>query len=305
MKRTLMLCLFLIICETSGQCATPMFSPLQPLQPVGATNSIQNYSSNVTSLPDPFARPVTTPNVNYSNINQIEQTLFGRMYANQDISARLSRIEKSLFTTTYPNATNDQRIDNIISNFNQINKYPNISTNALSKLESKVFSQSYPQYNPERRIERLEQQILGTVQSGDLNSRYEKLMAVAKTYSKNNQYDPNNIATQGRLKSLAANLGNSFWGGSMTGFTPQIDSFPNNYTDLGGMDTSYTGSYTSYNNGPLNPYMGYSNGYNNYNGYPNPYARRYGGMSRGGGPGYGYYNGSRSYGSGTGVTILD
>ena len=309
MRRTLILCLFLIISETSGQCATTLFPPLQPM---GSNTAVQNYSSNITSLADPFVNPTNVTTPNYSDINKIEQALFGKTFANQDISVRLSRIEKSLFTTTYPNATSDQRIDNIISNFNQINKFPNISQSVLSKMESKVLNQTYPQNGPERRIERLEEKMLGAVQSGDLSARYEALKVASRTYNNTNTA---NVPAQGRWKGLTQSLSSAFSDGDMTGFTPPIGAFPSNFIDLGSSNSGITGSYTSYNNGNANPFSRVGNGYNNYNpysnSYSNPYGNRYGayrnnGLRNGGSnPGYGYYDGSRSFGSGAGVTILD
>lgn len=297
MKRALILCLFVLMGEVSGECATTMFPPLQPLQAMGGANPIQNYSSNnITALTDPFVNPV---NPNYADIGRIEQSLFGRTFAGQNISMRLSRIEKSLFTTTYPNSTDVQRIDNIISNFNQINKYPNISKNELSKIESRVLNQTYLQNSPERRIERLEEQMFGAVQSGNINSRYEALQLAAKAYNRNNQYSSNNPSQigQGGWKTLASNVGNSIignallgnsmmggslMGGSMTGFTPPINP------------------YNSYNNGYNNSY----NRYNNYNSYANPTASGYG-MYKGYRTNHGYYDGFQDYSSGAGVTILD
>jgi hypothetical protein len=279
MKRVLIICFLFIAGASSANCAATVFQPLQPINQ--ADDSIQNYSSNVTSLADPFAKSATT---NYSDINRIEQSLFGKTYDGQGISTRLSRIEKSLFTTTYPNASDSQRIDNVISNFNQINKYPNISKGALSKMESRFFSQNFPQVSPQRRIERLEQQVFGATQSGDINSRYEALKMATKNYNRNmnnNAYDsnnPNNV-TQTGWKGITGNSGNSFFGGSMTGFTP-----------------------------PINPYSGSS--YNTYNSYANPYPASGYGMNRRNGVnrglnGFSYNDSSTDYGTGSGVTILD
>lgn len=274
MKRALILSLFLILGNLKGDCATTFFPPLQPV------DGLRDYNSSITSLADPFAN---APNTIYPDISRVEQSLFGRTFENQNISLRLSRIEKTLFSTTYPSSSNGQRIDNIISNFNQINKYPNISSNELSRMENKIFSQSFISNNPERRIERLEQQIFGAVQSGDLVSRYEAVKMAAKSYNanRNNLYSPNNV-TQGGWKGIAANLGNAMLGGSMTGFTP-----------------------------PINPYYAYGGGYNNsYNTYSNPLTNGRSGIYRGYGVnrglgGYSYGESFSDFGTGTGVTILD
>lgn len=284
MKRTLILCLVLIMGRNAGECATTFFPPLQP------ANTISQMGRGITSLADPFA---STPDLNYPEISRIEQTLFGRAFPTQNITIRLSRIEKSLFTTTYPSSTNTQRIDNIISNFNQMNKYPNISRNELSRLESRVFNQAFPQSNAQNRIERLEQQVFGAVQSGELDSRYEALKIAAKTYNPNAIYAPNNIIPSNRgWKGVVSGLGNSLLGGNMMGGTM-----------LGGTMTGFTPPINPYNTYD-NVYTNGNNRYNNYNSYANPYSPGYG-MYKGYRSNHGYYDGFQDYSSGAGVTILD
>lgn len=277
MKRAFITCLFLFICQASGNCATTIFPPLQPLQPINRDNEMRNSTSNVTELPDPYAgQRSVNPDTNYLRLNQVEMSLYGRTYNNQDIVKRVSRIEQSLFSRTYPNSALVQRVDNIISNYNQVNQYPNISSSVLSRMESKILSRTYLQSNTENRIERLEQKLFGAVQSGDLNSRYESLRTAVNNYTPNNVY-PNmmpNMATGRGWKGLANNLGSSIWGGSMTGFTPPINPLYDNYGSGGGYN-----SFASSNNGY--------------------------GMYQGNRSNHGYSDSYRDYGSGVGVTILD
>ncbi|MDD3436234.1 MAG: hypothetical protein PHC64_03670 [Candidatus Gastranaerophilales bacterium] len=278
MKEKIILSLCLLLCGLSAECTTDLFPPLQPMHPLPpiGSNSFQNYTNNMTALANPFA-PKT--NINYPKVSQIEQKLFGKTYSNQDIAMRLSRIERSLFSTTYAHSTNEQRIDNIISNFNQINTYPNISQNVLSRMESRIFNQKYPENGSQRRIERLEQQIFGAVQSGNLEARYRALQLAAKNYNRNPyNIDPLDMNTSGYAtnrgwKGLAGNLGNSLLGGTMTGFTPPINPFYGN---------------------------GYTNGFNNYSNFPSG-----SGMYRGYRTNYGYLDDFSNFGSTTGVTILD
>lgn len=279
MKRALIMCLLLFICQASGNCATspfPLLPPLQPLKPLSGDNEVKNYTSNVTELPDPYAEKRSeNPDVNYLRINQVEKSLYGRTYNNQDITQRLARIEKSLFSKTYSNLPLVQRMDNIISNFNQVNQYPNISTNVLSRMETKVLSRTYVQSTTENRIERLEQKLFGAIQSGDIDARYEALRTAVNNYAPNNIYP--NIVQNGvpgrRFKGLTSSLGNSMWGGTMTGYTPPIDPlYGDNYCD----------SY--------NAYTGLNNGY---------------GMYQGNRTNHGYSDHFQSYGGGAGVTILD
>jgi hypothetical protein len=147
MRRLLILFLGLFLGCTCAQCATPMFPPLQPIGGIGGDSAFRDFAN----LPATGSiNPQVPLNQTYPDVAQIEQSLFGKTYTNQNISVRLSRIEKTIFTTTYPNANERQRIDNIISNFNQINKYPNISRNVLSRMENRVFSQTFTQNSPER-----------------------------------------------------------------------------------------------------------------------------------------------------------
>ena len=161
----------------------------------------------------------------------------------------------------------------------KINKFPNISRNDLNRLESKVFNQNFPQINPEKRIERLEQQMFGAAQSGDLKTRLDNLKTAAKYSNENNMNYPQTAARTG-WKGLALNMGNSFCGGRMTGFTPPISPFYNNY---------------GYG---MNPFMNVGNGgFGMNNGYNSGYNRGPGG--------YREYDSTQNVGTGMGVTILD
>lgn len=276
MKRALLIaCLFLLISESSAN-SVPFFPPLQPIDRSAA---VQDCNNNITSAPDPF---VTPSSFNLSALSRIEQSLFGRSFVSQNVSSRLSRIEKTLFNTTYPNSSAAQRIDNVISNFNQLNKYPNISKNTLSKIENKVFSQTFPQNSPDRRIERLEQQMFGAVQSGDITSRYQNLITASKKFNPDtviNSYYPM-PAGGPKLRNVLGNLGNTMLGGSMTGFTPPID--PYGYGPNGNYSCN-------------NPLAGLNSGGGIYRG-----SRVNNGLN-----GYSYNDSFSDFGTGTGVHILD
>lgn len=287
MKRILILCLVLFLGETAAHSAAVYFPPLRPANV--SNEALSSYENTSASLPAEQASAI-----NYSRITEIEQSLYGKTYQGQNIANRLSRIERSLFNKSYPSSTNLQRLDNVVSNYNQINRYPNISTNVLSKLERQAFNQTYPQYNTQRRLERLEQQILGATQSGDVNARYELLKTAARNYHPQSYAasDTNsllnsmarNTTRRGMLGSLGGIGGIGGMGGVMTGFSPPI----NPYSAYGA-----GGNYSGYD-----PYssMSSSPGYSTDGGYSStgPF-----GFSRG------YYSSNNSYGSGTGVTIID
>lgn len=263
MKRFLLLLAVIFMNNLSGYCATNLFPPLKPLSEANPVPTVaDNYDNSAQTM-------ASNP-----NINKIEESLFGKSFANQNMPQRLSRIEKSLFSTTYPDATNAQRIDNIILNYNQISKYPNISKSGLSKMETAVFNQTYPQNNPERRIERLEQQMLGAVQSGNLDSRYNTLKAASRSYA-NPKNNPNYYKKAGLMQRIRDNFGNS--NGYMTGYTPQVNPYNdfqpgvsgNSYNPYGGYGKSPSfynlgGQGSSGTSSIVTPY-GYADGYQNFN----------------------------------------
>lgn len=319
MKRALIIGLFLLINQTAGNCASTLLPPLQPInqenysqaessqdyanlndaQTIDAENNKNYTPDEITSLPDPFVSHPTDNLNNSQDIGKIEQALFGRTFTNQNLATRLSRIEKSLFSTTYQNSSPKQRIDNIISNYNQVNKMPNISTNELSRLESKVFRQSFTQANPQMRIERLEQQIFGAIQSGDLNARLDALKIVVKNYNPKKQakdFDTFSGMTMPRMQRAG-------WGG-LSGFGLG-DSFSNN-----NYMTGFTPPISPYDyNRNMNPYSPASRIKNNYDSYANPYRGvngAYQGSKTNNGI-YGYHS-RESYenlGTGCGVHIID
>ncbi|HNW25441.1 MAG TPA: hypothetical protein PLG15_03685 [Candidatus Gastranaerophilaceae bacterium] len=266
MKRAVILLVFYLFGTNSGFCDVTYFPPLQPLG-TNANNAfaLRNYNQ--------------VNNADYQKITQIENSLYGKNFAYQDILIRLSRIEKNIFNRTYPNLSLSQRVDNIVANYNQTTQYPNISKNTLSKMEMKIFGQNYNGDSPEVRIERLEQQLLGAVQSGDITTRYTTLKTLAGNYNSNqysqNYYSNPIVGTQGGWKGVLGSLGGMLLGGNgmMTGFTPPIDQY------YGYSNPSYL-NYSSLGN----PGYGYYNGYRTN---------------------HGYYDRFNNYGSQTGVTILD
>lgn len=263
MRRTVILFIIYLLSADFVWCDVTFFPPLQPFGTNANTPAaLRNYNQ--------------ANNADYQKITQIENSLYGKNFAYQDILIRLSRIEKNIFNKTYPSLPLSQRVDNIVANYNQSVEYPNISKNTLSKMEMKIFGRNFNGEPQETRIKRLEQQMLGAVQSGNITTRYETLKTLAGNYN-SNQYSPNYYSnslsgTQGGWKGILGSLGGMLLGGNgvMTGFTPSIDSY-------------YTAPYNSYIS-PGNPGWGYYNGYRTNSGY---------------------YDRFNNYGSQTRVTVLD
>ena len=209
-------------------------------------------------------QPLMTANA-FNRISQTEQTILGQTYENQRVDLRLERLEKNVFNRTYPRLSYEQRLNNIIINYRNNN-----AISGLNKLEQKVFGEIYNSDTDESRISRLEQEVMGTVQSGNLVSRYKNLQKIVPTYYHSNRVVNHSaglpvMRTGGGWRGLAgsfANFLNSYSTGYPTGYTPQIQS-----------------PYINYDYGP-----DYSRGYYNNNGW---------GIN------------DQYYGSGSGVHILD
>ncbi len=229
MKHIYLILLQLVIITLATQ-AKPIdyakdgFPPLKPKQKIVNQRAINNKLAVL----------------NYNKIAQAEKAILGNTYEHQDVNLRLNRLEKSIFNRTYPNLSFEQRVNNIIVNYN--NTAGDTSFKNLNKFEKKVFKRTFEGELPESRISRLEEQVMGTIQSGDLEMRYETLSKAISSYNKNtfttvtplNTYP--NIDTYGQnsgWRGLAGSFGNFLnnrFIGTPTGMSPQIYSpYVNNY----------------------------------------------------------------------------
>ncbi len=57
-------------------------------------------------------------NINSNKLTEIEQSIFGQSYEQQNSNTRINRLERSVFNRTYPNRPFDERLNNIIVNYN-------------------------------------------------------------------------------------------------------------------------------------------------------------------------------------------
>lgn len=225
----LILCLVFICVSAEARVidyAKDGFPPLQPKRTV-VNRLADNSSYN---------------NLNYNKVTQAERTILGQTYENQHIGVRLNRLERSVFNRTYPQMSYEQRMNNIIVNYKNNNVSNNPSVKNLSKLERKIFKRTYDNDLTENRIARLEEQVMGTIQSGDLNSRYSMLTKAVPRYNKNTFTTVTPLTPYCGMppvrmgsgwRGLAGSLGNFFnsrFVGYPTGISPQMYSpYINNY----------------------------------------------------------------------------
>ncbi|MDD3237561.1 MAG: hypothetical protein PHV37_05630 [Candidatus Gastranaerophilales bacterium] len=234
-------------------------------------------------------------NGNYPKIDQIEKALFNTCYANEDIYQRLNRIEFKLYRRADTTSNLSERMDRITSQLDPSIMY-NIPTQKLSQIEIKLFGKTYQNEDTESRIIRMEKEMLGAIQDGNLKERYETVATAAKHYNafpyegnniNTNAYRNNNPYIQTSNKgSFLRNLLSIISPGVITGFTPQL------YDDTYGYCSSpYLPQYygNNYNNSSANFWAG---------GIPAGFSD-YTQSNRG----YRLYN--RNTGTGSGVRILN
>lgn len=197
---------------------------------------------------------VSSNNIYFKQISAVERSIYGKSFDNQNVNARLNRLEYSVFNRTYPNMSYEQRVNNLIMNYNNSVMPKNISFSDIARLERRVLNRTFANETPQTRISRLEQQVFGAAQAGDISDRIGLLRDATKSYTTQTAaypcYSPGVQMGRG-WKGALGSLGNMMmYGGMPTGFTPQIDP---NYMDY--MDPGYQRGVTS-NRGW---------GYNNYN----------------------------------------
>jgi len=133
----------------------------------------------------------------------------------------------------------------------------------ITRLENRFFNRTYKYDTPEERISRLEQQMFGASQSGDLKKRLSNLQKAGShmNYSRNdynqNYYAPPIVAGSG-WKSMLHSFGNYMMGGVPTGITPQMDPAYMDYFEA-------ERNAMKFNDGGNSGYMRTNRGWRGYN----------------------------------------
>ena len=213
-------------------------------------------------------------NNDYPKISLLEQSLYNRTYETDNIYKRLNRLEQKIFRKTFPNMSLANRVEKLSNAFAKKNLNTNISKFDLTQLEKQYFGQSFKNDSVEDRISRLEQNIFGTIQTGNLQLRFNNLV---QAYQNTKMQEKQKLFTQNpygtgyssmnnnqNFGGLLKNAFNSFFTtGQLTGFTPPIynpypyrSSVPNFYNpyDMGGRgyNSGFSGrGYRYYNNGNI------------------------------------------------------
>lgn len=257
-KKLFMLVLAAMIASPAFAYKVKTFQPLypaqqlQPLQPMQPLQPAQPLSSEDLSSYE-----------SYPKISQVESVIFRRTYERENIYNRLNRIESKIFRRQFPHMPLANRMDNILANIDEGQMY-GISTRDLSKLEAKILGRTFEYEDSDSRVTRLEKEMLGAMQQGNLKQRYETVKTAAKhynafpqQYARNSAFTPNNYyAPQqkiGFIPKVLDFLASGMGVGTMTGFTPPIyDSY-----------SQYSQGFQGPGAGMQDYYMGTNGGYYN------------------------------------------
>lgn len=116
--------LFLLILLSANTCfATRYITTTSPAP------NVYNYNPNI------YNNNNNMYGFNNSRLSEVELSLYGRTYESQTPEVRLSRLEKSVFNKTFPAVPFDERINNLIMNYN--NNYNNYNNN-FSRISNKT-----------------------------------------------------------------------------------------------------------------------------------------------------------------------
>ncbi len=124
-------------------------------------------------------------------LQKFEKSIWGFDYSKDETSKRLSRIENNVFGQTNQNLTIEQRIKKLNEAMGfeseeeskkqvwELDKteVAGINYPQIDVLEYQLFKGTYEKENIYKRLERLEKQIFGSTQEGDLATRTDKLKA--------------------------------------------------------------------------------------------------------------------------------
>lgn len=217
-------------------------------------------------------------------LDELEKATFGKDYRKNDLSLRLKRLEKAMFNKTCPDLNADERIENLYSFYN--NQIKSVAPSVVSDLERAVWGRSYGSESTESRVSKLEEEVFGAIQQGNMSKRLNTLEQAVLTsnnikrpvqapygtcyggYMPNQpSYDPNMVSDFNGGNGVGRffnNLGMIFGGGCPTGWSPQLTPYGQS-------------NYALQNDGDFEGYVGNT--------------------------GYAYQNTQR--GTGTGIQILD
>lgn len=236
-KKLLVFCFVMSLAGPAHAYKVKQFQPLAP------------QMQAISPLADPYQQAVGV-NESYPKITQLEENIFRRNYEKENIYSRLTRLENRVFRRSFTGMPLATRVDNLLANIDAGIMY-GISSKEIAKLEMKVLGRTYTNDDTESRITRLEKEMLGAMQGGNLKERYETVKTASKHYNSYpelaqsqvvypqrtaygynpyNGYYPNTArrysnttgGVSGLLQNIAGRIFGDFGPGTLTGYTAPI-----------------------------------------------------------------------------------
>lgn len=245
---------------------------------------VQNTYGNFGTTNSQYTTKQNPSATDYPRITHAEGILFNKTYTQNDIYTRLTRLEKSLFGLAFTQEELYKRVDKIsaavskASNSNNLtnslnsNSYINasqISSADICEMEKRQFNRTYEKEDIITRLERLEANMFGAIQNGEIQPRIDQLKRVStknylakfgfgsnssnSTYNQNEFFNSSNNST-GMLSGIGGKLKpfvNKIFGLGYTNSNPSFnDPFFNNSSNLSGPTSyQYNNNATNYNTG--------------------------------------------------------
>ena len=125
-------------------------------------------------------------------------------------------VNAKTFITEYPT---NQSYDNYIQMPRRrrpahINRHYSGNYNDISKFERMLFNRTYTNDTELNRLSRLEQELFGTIHSGDINRRYDNIRRAIDCRGSSN-----------KVSNFLSNFSNMLGSGYPTGYTPVIEDY--------------------------------------------------------------------------------
>lgn len=235
-KKLFILCFLMSIACPAHAYKVKKFQPLAP------------QMRAINPIVDPYQQAAGV-NESYPKITQLEENIFKRNYEKENIYSRLTRLENRIFRKSFTGMPLASRVDNLLANIDTGIMY-GLSSKEIAKLEMKVLGRTYLNDDTESRITRLEKEMLGAMQGGNLKERYETVKTASKHYNSYPEiaqsqvvypqrsaygyspytgYNPNTRryvnqggGVSGILQNIAGRIFGDFGPGTLTGYTPPI-----------------------------------------------------------------------------------
>lgn len=129
----------------------PCFAETRTIKTYSPARNFNGYYGKYNGISD----------YSYAKLSEMENAVFGRNYAGQQILSRIDRLEDRVFNRLYPNASPEERIANLLHNYNNtVNQSTQAPvTNKLKTVVNDITSSffgtptgytpplSYPDYN--------------------------------------------------------------------------------------------------------------------------------------------------------------